>query len=197
MNFLNVTPPLPPHTWLGNILEHVFYNSQGGTHIVAWLFYILFFMIVIDIITGWMKGIYNGNLDSSRNHRGYVRKLVLIIVASMTIAMDFIAQTMLFYLGMGDFTVMGFILAEVPLVSIIVLSWLLLGEVLSILENMGAVGVRFPRFIEKALNRLSKQIDEGEVNIQSVLKQDKEGNTVIENTMTLPVETKRKKEDGQ
>lgn len=161
-------------------------NSGAATHVIAWLFYILFFMIVIDIITGWMKGIYEGNLDSAKNHRGYVRKLALVTTATVTIALDFIVSTVLFYMGMGDITVFGFYVVEVPLLSAIVLIWMMLGEVLSVLENLGAMNVRLPKFVEGALNRLQDNIDQGNINIKSQVRKDEKGNIVIENQMRVP-----------
>lgn len=182
--------PIPVETWLGAMLGSIMTNSGAATHVIAWLFYVLFFMIVLDIITGWMKGIYEGNLDSAKNHRGYIRKLVLITTATMTIALDFIVSTILYYMGMGDITVFGFYIVEVPLLSAIVLIWMMLGEVLSILENMGAMNVRLPKFIENALSRLQSDIDEGNINIRSQVRKDKEGNIVIENQMKVPKKEK-------
>jgi len=157
---------------------------------LAFMMGLLIILITIDVITGWSKGIYTGNLDSAKNFRGYIRKTTLVLLAFLGIILDVAVSAVLIFLGAADVSFMGLNFVNAPIIGGILLVWLSLGEVLSILENMSVLGVRMPKFLEDAVKRINNNIDKGEVDIKSVVKKDNEGKTVIQNTMKI----KNKKE---
>ena len=96
-------------------------------------------------------------------------------------------------------TFMGLNVVEAPVVSGFIILWMILGEVLSIMENVGAMGITLPRFVQEGLSRLHDDINNGDIDIKSKVKLDSDGNTVIENKMKVPseVESKAKKPKGK
>lgn len=186
-------------TWLGEALEMLSPSTVGSTHLLAWMLYFLIFVIFVDVITGWGKGLYSGMLDSAKNHQGYIRKGGLVVMAISAVAIDLLFSIVLVYLGMGSMTFMGLNVVEAPVVSGFIILWMTLGEILSIIENVGAMGIVLPKFVQEGLNRLHDDINNGDIDIKSKVKLDSDGNTVIENKMKVPseVESKAKKPKGK
>lgn len=145
---------------------------------IGFLFTVLIILISTDVLTGWLKGWHQGDLDSARNFRGYIRKAIILLLAILGIVLDIAVAGTLLFLGMDDLTVFGLNLVSMPLVASIMLIWLNLGEVLSILENLSSVGVRMPKFLEEGIKRIYNRVDEGEVNIKSIVKKDENGTTM-------------------
>lgn len=135
---------------------------------IGFLFTVLIILVGADVLTGWLRGWHQGDLDSAKNFRGYVRKATILLLAILGVVLDITVAGTLMFLGMDDLSVFGFSLVSMPLVASIMLIWLNLGELLSILENMSALGVRMPKFLEDAVKRINNNIDKGEVDIKSV-----------------------------
>ena len=105
------------------------------------LIHAFMFGIVLDILTGIVKGIKTKKLDSSIGTAGMLKHvLVVIVVLFFSI-----------YLPLLGFTswariIVVFFIAQYGL---------------SILENWGEIGLPVPSFIKDVMNRLSEQADKG------------------------------------
>ena len=112
---------------------------------------VLVIMMVADYVTGllvaalWHKSPKSdsGALDSKAGFRGIVRKCMILLLVWVAAAMDR-------YLGIN------FARAAVML-------FFIGNEGLSLLENMGLMGVPYPQKFKNALEALKKQGDEGTV----------------------------------
>ncbi len=112
---------------------------------------VLVIMMVADYVTGllvaalWHKSPKSdsGALDSRAGFRGIVRKCMILLLVWVAAAMDR-------YLGIN------FARAAVIL-------FFIGNEGLSLLENMGLMGVPYPQKFKNALEALKKQGDEGTV----------------------------------
>jgi toxin secretion/phage lysis holin len=119
------------------MLKSIIASGVGGTVsaflLGDWTVFmsILLTMIGIDIVTGIAKGIYDKKLRSRRMSQGMIRKLMIWVVIIMANFIDIImfsgmpiakTSATLFYIGM---------------------------EMLSVIENLGQMGIKIPRFIGK------------------------------------------------
>ena len=100
---------------------------------------ILLVFMAIDLVTGVMKGAYQGKLRSAVGYKGMIRKggiFVVIILANLLDVMTgsgmpvFRTMAVFFYIG---------------------------NEGLSILENLGQMGVKVPKGIASKIEQLSKE----------------------------------------
>lgn len=98
--------------------------------------YLLLIMIFIDIFTGILKTIINGNLWSHKAITGYVKKIAYLCVILVANTLDII------------FRLDGILINSSVL-------FLILTEATSIIENADAIGVPVPEMLKKRLNQNS------------------------------------------
>lgn len=98
--------------------------------------YLLHIMIFIDIFTGILKAIINGNLWSHKAITGYVKKIAYLCVILVANTLDII------------FRLDGILINSSVL-------FLILTEATSIIENADAIGVPVPEMLKKRLNQNS------------------------------------------
>jgi toxin secretion/phage lysis holin len=94
---------------------------------------VLLVFIALDIITGITKGFYDKALRSRKMSQGMIRKAMIFVV--------------LIIANMIDIAMFG----GMPVVKSSVLSFYIGMEGLSILENLGQMGVPLPSFVKKYL----------------------------------------------
>lgn len=133
---------------VGGFLVYIF----GGWDV--WLQFLLIVMF-LDILTGILKSVYkksektqSGGFRSSVFLKGLIRKGASLCVVVVAVQMDVI------FLEMGtpiDIALIGSIRN-----AVILFFWL--GEVVSILENCGEMGMRLPKPLIKALDVLDDRL---------------------------------------
>ena len=99
--------------------------------------------MVIDFITGLLKGIINKELNSQTCLKGIIKKCCYFILVIIAVALDRLypeAQ------GLARTLVCYFLVAT---------------DGISILENCGAAGVPYPKFLKNILEQLKDKSDEG------------------------------------
>ena len=94
---------------------------------------VLLVLIALDIITGITKGFYDKALRSRKMHQGMIRKAMIFAVLILA--------------NMIDISLFG----GLPVAKTGILSFYIGMEGLSILENLGQMGVPLPAFIKKYL----------------------------------------------
>lgn len=92
------------------------------------ILYFLMILMIIDILTGLSKAIYNKNLWSRKALFGYSRKIFIFFIIILANIID---QLLILHGGLL-FATIAFYIGN---------------ESLSILENCGAMGVKFPKEI--------------------------------------------------
>lgn len=99
--------------------------------------------MVVDFITGLLKGIVNKELNSQTCLKGIIKKCCYFILVIVAVALDRLypeAQ------GLARTLVCYFLVAT---------------DGISILENIGAAGVPYPKFLKNILEQLKDKSDEG------------------------------------
>ena len=138
-----------PYTKFKKENKAVTYNKTlimiGGT-LVSFLFgawhvslTILLAFMMIDYITGVLKGAYQGKLRSMVGFKGGIKKAGMLFVVIMGHLLDVLVSN------------------GVPVFRTMAVFFIIGTEGISILENLGAIGVKVPKGIAKYIEQLSKE----------------------------------------
>ncbi len=119
--------------------------------ILAPLFLILFVAMVIDYISGMIAAAQKGELNSKKGTLGILKKLGFLVA----IAVALIVDQLIFYAAQQFGITISFVCAFGVLTTI----WLTLNELLSIIENLGEIGVPIPKFLEKIILSLKNSVE--------------------------------------
>lgn len=109
---------------------------------------------LIDYVTGLVAAKYrqDGGISSYKSIRGIFKKIgmwLLIIVGSF---MDILIQYAMECVGLG---------LTVPfVVATVVAVWLVVNEIISILENLMDIGVNMPPFLMPVVKYIKKQVED-------------------------------------
>lgn len=101
----------------------------------------LLVMIVLDYLTGMGKSYVSGTLNSNKGLKGIVKKLGLLVLVAVSQVVDVL-------LNMSG------------VVRTFIIYYIVANEGLSILENLGKMGIIVPKFLVEKL----EQLKEGEMN---------------------------------
>ncbi len=107
---------------------------------------VLIFCMIIDYASGMAKAYYKRELSSKIGFRGIVKKLCHLAMVAVGMAADYLIS-----LGLSD--------AKMPTgfsAGLLVAIWLIINELISILENLSAVGVPVPNFLTSLIERLKQ-----------------------------------------
>lgn len=94
--------------------------------------------IVLDYISGVIKGYVTKQLSSQTGFRGIIKKVAILIIVMLAVLVDRVT---------GD----------TGAVRTLVIYYFVANEGLSIIENLGQAGVPIPQSIKKALKALKKE----------------------------------------
>lgn len=94
--------------------------------------------IVLDYISGVIKGYVTKQLSSQTGFRGIVKKVAILIIVMLSVLVDRVT---------GD----------TGAIRTLVIYYFVANEGLSIIENLGQSGVPIPQSIKKALKALKKE----------------------------------------
>ena len=93
--------------------------------------------IVIDYITGLIKSYKSANLNSKVGIKGLLKKVGILCLVALTVVIDRLT-------------------GNTGYVRTMVIYYLVANEGLSILENLGEVGIIVPEFLKKRLEQLKE-----------------------------------------
>lgn len=136
-------------TSAGFVLSAIIHSLGGYDEFLRTL---LAFM-TIDIITGWLAAAFfknstkteTGRLASAASFRGLLKKGCMLLMIVIAVMLDELMKTN----GLTrDAVIIAFVL----------------NELLSILENMGLMGIKLPTALTNALELLSKRTDTTHIN---------------------------------
>lgn len=108
-------------------------------------YYIFTFLttIIIDIITGILKGLYNNKLNSKIGLKGLIKHCsIILIVFTISIILP----------------LMGYTTGARAIIVFYIIQYCL-----SIIENIGGMGVPIPPYVTKAIQQLSSKNENEEV----------------------------------
>ena len=128
-------------------------------NIIAVPVIILVFVMAADYLTGLVSAWINAELSSRKGLFGIIKKLCYLFAIAAAMGIDW-----LIYSGM---TQIGIQLDYTIFFGVLVTIWLIINEIISILENLAKIGVPLPKFLVNVIKRLkttaeSKFESEGE-----------------------------------
>lgn len=109
-------------------------------------------VMLLDYITGMVAAWRSRELSSKKGSFGIIKKLCYLIAVCVGIIADWVI-----YSGLES---MGVSLGIKVLFGVIIAIWLIISELLSILENLRKIGVPLPAFLEKIVRRLKNTTEE-------------------------------------
>ena len=115
---------------------------------------VLFFAMVLDYLTGMTKAYIFSQLSSRIGVKGILKKLCYMAMVAVGAAVD--------YLLHGALKQAGIDLHIELFCGLLVAIWLIINELISVMENLAAIGVPgFPR-LSKLLERLKNTVSKGD-----------------------------------
>ena len=122
--------------------------------IVAVPIIILVIAMIIDYITGMMSAWLNAELSSKKGIKGIVKKVSYLALVAVAMIVDW-----LIFQGLRQINIdMKYSVFFAVLVAV----WLIINELISVLENLSRMGVPIPNFLKKLINRLKTTVDKGD-----------------------------------
>lgn len=101
----------------------------------------LLIMIILDYISGIASAIYNKNIDSKIGLKGILKKFMYLVIVCVSVIIDKIV-------------------GNTGVVRTIVIYFFVANDGLSIIENMGKMGIPLPKKLIDTLNQLKNKGDE-------------------------------------
>lgn len=124
-------------------------------HIMLIPLIMLLIVMIADYISGMIKAWMNAELSSKIGIKGIVKKLCYSLVVIVASCVDWLIVTGL--------TAIGTEIKRTYYFGILVTIWLIINELISILENLSQIGVPLPGFLSKIVKRLKSSVEkEGE-----------------------------------
>ena len=112
---------------------------------------VLMTVMVIDYITGMVSAWHNAELSSKKGVFGIIKKLCYLALVCVGMGVDW-----LIYSGM---TQVGITMNYTVFFGILVAIWLIINELISILENLNRIGVPLPKFITVIVKKLKNTVE--------------------------------------
>lgn len=119
--------------------------------IIAIPLVVLIFVMLLDYITGMLAAWYNAELESRKGAKGIVKKVGYMALVAVAMGIDW-----LIYCGLQQ---LGINLGYSVFFAVLVAIWLIINEMLSVLENLNRIGVPIPKFLVKIINRLKVTVE--------------------------------------
>ena len=112
----------------------------------------LAFVVIIDYVTGMTKAWVKGELSSKVGMKGIVKKLSYFVIVAVAGSVDLLIAYGMKSVGV-DYK-LPFMLA------VVVVIWLIINELISILENVEQIGGPKVPFLSKLLSKLKKTAED-------------------------------------
>ena len=114
--------------------------------IVAVPIIILIIAMIIDYVTGMISAWHKAELSSKKGVFGIVKKVSYLGLVCVGMGVDWLIYSGLHSVGVD----LGYTIFFGVLVTI----WLVINELISILENLGSIGVPLPKFLLTIIKKL-------------------------------------------
>lgn len=107
---------------------------------------VLLVMMIIDYISGMSAAWREGTLSSKKGVDGIIKKVGYMALVAVAMGVDYLIFT--------GFAAVNVSVGFEMLFGILVAVWLIINEMISILENLSRLGVPIPKFLTKAVKKL-------------------------------------------
>lgn len=112
---------------------------------------VMLVVMLLDYVTGLAGAYINKQLNSRIGIVGIIKKICYLGLVAVGMTADYIIYSALSEIGVN--IELGYC------VGMIITIWLIINELISILENLAEIGVPLPAFITKLIDRLKNTIE--------------------------------------
>lgn len=138
---------------------------MGWLGILAVPVFLLVLCNLIDYTTGLMAAPYRTeSVNSYKGIRGIIKKVCMWLLIVVGVIIDTMLNFAVEYMGLG--IALPFVAATVVAV------WLVVNEIISILENMLDIGVRMPSFLLPVVKYIKRQVEDSAKIIENTENPD-------------------------
>lgn len=113
---------------------------------------VLVAVMVIDYATGMTSAYKNGQIESKVGLLGILKKVSYLVLVAVGGVVD--------YLICSGLATAGFDFGVTYCCGLIVCVWLIINELISILENLSELGTPIPKFFVNIVHRLKDSVDD-------------------------------------
>lgn len=138
-----------------NVIQGVITAVVAGVSvyfgIVAIPLLVLIAVMIIDYATGLVGAYITSQLNSRIGIVGIIKKISYLGLVAVGMVADYIIYSALSQIGVN--IELGYC------VGMVIVIWLIINELISILENLAEIGVPLPTFITKLIERLKNTVE--------------------------------------
>ena len=109
-------------------------------------------VMAVDYFTGLADAFVTKSLNSRIGIIGIIKKIGYLACVGVAMVVDYLISTALVQIGIDFKFTYCF--------AMIVVIWLIMNELISILENLSSIGVPMPGFLVKLVKRLKNSVEE-------------------------------------
>lgn len=133
------------------IISIVIAGVSAYFQIIAIPLIMLTVVMLIDYVTGMVSAYNHKELSSRKGLAGIFKKLGYFCLVAVGITTDYIVCSALSSIGITSEVTMVF--------GLIITIWLIINELISILENLAKMEVPIPDFLVKIISRLKNSVE--------------------------------------
>ena len=112
---------------------------------------VLVFVMVTDYISGMISAKKSGELSSRLGIMGIAKKVGYLALVAVGMVVDYLISSALVHVGIKIQINYCF--------ALIITIWLIVNELISILENLGELDVPIPDFLRKSIHKIKDSVD--------------------------------------
>ncbi len=109
-------------------------------------------VMLLDYVSGMVAAWTTKTLNSRVGVIGIIKKVAYLVLVVVGMAVDYLITSALINVGIN--------LQINYCVGMIITIWLIINELISILENLDRIGIPLPDFLVKIVNKLKKSVDD-------------------------------------
>lgn len=119
---------------------------------------VMLIVMFVDYITGLAGAYITSKLNSRIGVKGIIKKVGYIALVAVGMVVDYLISTAFVQVGIDLHLTYCF--------GMIITIWLIINELISILENLAKIGTPLPKFLLKLVERLKNSVEETQNNEQ-------------------------------
>lgn len=150
-------------TYLKGVIAAVaaFFSAKLG--ILGPMLLALMGVMIVDYLTGMTASKKEGDINSKKGMWGILKKVTYMVVVGVGMLMDWLILTTAENLG-----------AEIPLQTffgLLVAIWLVINELISILENLTRIGTPMPEFLVRLVKSFKVSVESSADKLTDAVEQ--------------------------
>lgn len=138
-----------------NVFKLVFATVIAGVtaymKILAVPLIVLIAVMIIDYASGMMKAWITATLSSRIGIKGILKKVGYLLIVAVSAVVDWLIHS-----ALGQF---GIHIDVGMYIGLVVTVWLIINELISILENLAIIGIPLPKMLTKLVKKLKVAVE--------------------------------------